>query len=82
MGIIPRSRSESMWSFAVAGVGQHDPGTLLDPGGCQLALDVGVIAGDGTRLAASASDGAIRTYEQIAAEILAEAGRIDAGRAR
>jgi len=41
-------------------------------------LDVGVIAVDGTKLAAAASDGAIRTYEQIAAEILAEAGRIDA----
>jgi len=37
-----------------------------------------VIAVDGTKLAADASDGAIRTYEQIAAEILAEAGRIDA----
>src|ERR687892_66391 len=41
-------------------------------------VDVGVIAVDGTKLAAAASDGAIRTYEQIAAEILAEAGRIDA----
>ena len=41
-------------------------------------VDVGVIAVDGTKLAAEASDGAIRTYEQIAAEILAEAGRIDA----
>ena len=37
-----------------------------------------MIAVDGTKLAAAASDGAIRTYEQIAAEILAEAGRIDA----
>jgi len=37
-------------------------------------IDVGVIAVDGTKLAADASDGAIRTYEQIAAEILAEAG--------
>jgi transposase len=41
-------------------------------------VDVSVVAVDGTKLAASASDGAIRTYEQIAAEILAEAGRIDA----
>ena len=41
-------------------------------------VDVGVIAVDGTKLAANASDGAIRTYERIAAEILAEAGRIDA----
>jgi hypothetical protein len=37
-----------------------------------------LIAVDGTKLAADASDGAIRSYEQIAAEILAEAGRIDA----
>jgi transposase len=41
-------------------------------------VDVGVVAVDGTKLAADASDGAIRTYEQIAAEILVEAGRIDA----
>ena len=41
-------------------------------------VDVSVIAVDGTKLAAAASDGAIRSYEQIAAEILAEAGRIDA----
>jgi Transposase domain (DUF772) len=41
-------------------------------------IDVGVVAVDGTKLAAVASDGAIRSYEQIAAEILAEAGRIDA----
>jgi transposase len=41
-------------------------------------VDVGVIAVDGTKLAAAASDGAIRSYERIAAEILAEAGRIDA----
>ena len=38
-------------------------------------VDVGAVAVDGTKLAAEASDGAIRTYEQIAAEILAEAGR-------
>jgi len=41
-------------------------------------VDVGVIAVDGTKLAAAASDGAVRSYEQIAAEILVEAGRIDA----
>lgn len=41
-------------------------------------VDVGVLAVDGTKLAAAASDGAIRSYEQIAAEIVAEAGRIDA----
>lgn len=41
-------------------------------------VDVSVVAVDGTKLAAAASDGAIANYEQIAAEILAEAGRIDA----
>ena len=41
-------------------------------------VDVSVVAVDGTKLAAAASDGAIRSYERIAAEILAEAGRIDA----
>jgi hypothetical protein len=40
-------------------------------------VDVGV-AVDGTKLGAAASDGAIRSYEQIPAEIVAEAGRIDA----
>ncbi len=40
-------------------------------------VDVGVLAVDGTKLAAAASDAAIRSYEQIAAEIIAEAGRID-----
>jgi transposase len=44
-------------------------------------VDVAMLAVDGTKLAADASDGAIRTYEQIAAEILAEAGRIDAAAA-
>ncbi len=41
-------------------------------------VDVGVIALDGSKFAAAASDSAIRTYEQIATEILEEAGRIDA----
>ena len=41
-------------------------------------VDPSVVAVDGTKLAAAASDGAIRSYERIAAEILAEAGRIDA----
>lgn len=41
-------------------------------------VDVGVIALDGSKFAAAASDDAIRTYEQIATEILEEAGRIDA----
>jgi transposase len=41
-------------------------------------VSVGVIALDGSKVAASASDRAVRSYEQIASEILAEAGRIDA----
>ena len=41
-------------------------------------VSVGVVAVDGSKVAADASDGAVRSYEQIAAEILAEAGRIDA----
>src|SRR6266545_4672927 len=46
------------------------------PGLCGKAgiVDVAVIAVDGTKLAAAASDGAIRTYEQIAAEIVAVPG--------
>ncbi|MGH2957615.1 MAG: transposase [Solirubrobacterales bacterium] len=41
-------------------------------------VEVGVLAVDGTKLQASASNHATRSYEQIASEILAEAGRIDA----
>jgi transposase len=41
-------------------------------------VEVGVIAVDGSKFAAAAADKATRTYEQIAAEVLAEAGRIDA----
>jgi transposase len=41
-------------------------------------VEVGVLAVDGTKLEASASNHASRSYAQIAAEILAEAGRIDA----
>ena len=41
-------------------------------------VSVGVVAVDGSKFAASASDGAITSYERIAAEILEEAGRIDA----
>jgi transposase len=41
-------------------------------------VSVGVLAVDGTKLAAAASNHANRSYEQIASEILAEAGRIDA----
>jgi transposase len=38
----------------------------------------GVVAVDGSKFAAAASDRAVSTYEKIAEEILAEAGRIDA----
>lgn len=41
-------------------------------------VEVGVIAVDGTKFAAAAADSATRTYEQVAAEILEEADRIDA----
>src|SRR5712691_8430081 len=37
-------------------------------------VEVGVIALDGSKFAAAASDEAIRAYERLAAEILAEAG--------
>jgi transposase len=40
-------------------------------------VEVGVLAVDGTKLEASASNHATRSYERIAAEILDEAGRID-----
>jgi transposase len=41
-------------------------------------VSVGVIALDGSKIAASASDRAVRSYDQIAAEIVEEAGQIDA----
>jgi hypothetical protein len=41
-------------------------------------VDAGVLAVDGTKLEASASNHATRSFERIAAEIVAEAGRIDA----
>jgi transposase len=41
-------------------------------------VDVGVLAVDGSKFAATASDGAIRAYEEIAKEVLAEAAEIDA----
>jgi transposase len=41
-------------------------------------VEVAVLAVDGSKFEASASSHASRSYEQIAAEILAEAGRIDA----
>src|SRR5215211_2958042 len=59
---------------ALAGLFGHVLGLCARAG----IVDVGIVAVDGTKLAAAAADGAIRSYEQIAAEILAEAGRIDA----
>jgi transposase len=53
-------------------------GQILGLCGKAGIVDVGVIAVDGTKLAAAAANSAIRSYEQIAAEIIAEAGRIDA----
>src|SRR5215211_4428029 len=41
-------------------------------------VGAGVIAVDGSKLAAAASDSATRTYDEIAAEVLAEAARLDA----
>jgi transposase len=41
-------------------------------------VKVGVVAVDGTKIAAAATHHATRSYEQIAREILEEAGRIDA----
>jgi transposase len=41
-------------------------------------VKVGIVAIDGTKIAASATHHSNRTYEQIATEILEEAGRIDA----
>jgi transposase len=42
-------------------------------------VSVGVVAVDGSKFAASASDRAVHSYDQIAREIGEEAGRIDAG---
>jgi transposase len=41
-------------------------------------IEPAVLAVDGSKFAAAASDSAIRTYDELAREILAEAGRIDA----
>ena len=41
-------------------------------------MRAGVVAVDGSKFAAAASDSAIRTYGEIAAEVLAEAAEIDA----
>jgi transposase len=41
-------------------------------------VKTGVVAVDGSKIAASASDSAVRTYDKLAEEIVAEAGRLDA----
>jgi transposase len=41
-------------------------------------VKTGVVAVDGSKIAADASDSAVRTYEKLAEEIVAEAGRLDA----
>ena len=41
-------------------------------------VEVGVLAVDGSKFRAAASDGAIRAYQEIAAEVLAEAAEADA----
>ena len=41
-------------------------------------VEVGVVAVDGTKIAAAATERATRSYQQIAEEILADAARIDA----
>lgn len=60
-------------------------GVRLPSGGFNLGLcaraglvSLGVIALDGTKIAADASAAANRTYEQIAAELLADADAVDA----
>src|SRR5215218_3384449 len=59
---------------ALAGLFGQVLGLCADAG----LVEVGVLAVDGSKLEASASNHASRSYERIAAEILAEAGRIDA----
>ena len=59
---------------ALAGLFSQVLGLCGDAG----LVEVGILAVDGTKLAASASNHATRNYEQLAREILAEAGRIDA----
>ena len=41
-------------------------------------VSVGVVAVDGSKFAAAAADRAIRSYDQIAAEIIEQAGQVDA----
>ena len=59
---------------ALAGLFGQVLGLCAEAGLVQVAL----IAVDGSKFRAAASDAAIRTYEEIAAEVLAEAERIDA----
>ncbi len=59
---------------ALAGLFGQVLGLCADAG----LVRAGVIAVDGSKFAAAASHAAIRTYEEIAAEVLAEAAAIDA----
>src|SRR2546430_6882599 len=53
-------------------------GQVLGLGAEAGLVRTGVLAVDGSKFAADASDSAIRSYEKLAEEIVAEAGRIDA----
>jgi transposase len=59
---------------ALAGLFGQVLGLCVDAG----LVRAGLIAVDGSKFAAAASDAAVRSYEEIAAEVLAEAARIDA----
>src|SRR3954463_6837211 len=56
-------------------------GEVLGLGARSGRVRVGVVAVDGTKIAAAATHHATRTYEQIAREILEEAAEIDAAEA-
>src|SRR2546426_4201000 len=53
-------------------------GQVLAPCAEAGLVRTGVVAVDGSKVAADASDSAVRTYEKLAEEIVAEAGRLDA----
>jgi hypothetical protein len=53
-------------------------GSVLELCACAGVVDVGVVAVDGTKIAAAATHHATRTYEQTAQEILEDAARLDA----
>src|SRR4051812_18976160 len=71
--ITPRSRVSVSGMSAIAGLFGEVLALCAEAG----LVEVGVIAVDGTKVHANASQHATRDYEQIAAEILAEADAID-----